>query len=231
VFRLFPRSCCATLHAPAGAIHRRSGGDREGLAFAATRVLAGPKQHGAVCQRAQARAHQRAESTWRCSGTTETSAQELGRATAVPLKTATPVLEPIEWQDSWLDRMLHRLLKDRVDAAIGKRAGSAPSAAESARASDRLPPLGGHQGGHDDYDAFIRAALELSRRPALDTRRRTLALLYDLFPAWFVPAFRAFLSCWPVWFDARHAAASSVLLTVSWAAPHRLLDSRFRAEA
>ena len=68
------------------------------------------------------------------------------------------------------------------------------------RFSDRVPNArasGG--GGHDEYDGMVRAALQLARSEPADARARTLGLLYDLFPTWFVPAFRGFLALWPMW--------------------------------
>ena len=120
----------------------------------------------------------------------------------------SPKLDKVEWKDTWLDRLLQRILEERILRALELD----PRSARSARSTlDALRP-GAHGGDRDEYDAFVRAALLLARRPPEDTRQRTLSLLYDLFPSWFMPAFKTFLSWWPMWFDARHAAASSVPL-------------------
>ena len=221
----------------------RQGRDGAGIGFIPAQVFAEPRLQRAICRRSSEVGtpgtwrRRRCAASWCCSGNTKASVkaeeQSLAAAQSPPSPaddaTAVPkaVLEPIEWEDSWLDRALHRILKERVDAAIGKRSGNsgpklgAGRGAHATAAKARLLPLGGHQGGHDEYDAFIRAALQLSRMPAADTRARTLALLYELFPPWFVPSFRTFLSWWPMWFDARHAAASSVLLTGWLVGPSR----------
>jgi hypothetical protein len=124
---------------------------------------------------------------------------------APPAAAASQPLAEIAWNDSWFDRFLQRILEKRIllalqpttdagtlspgDASVTAEARS--SSATSARLAHKgstyhaVPTLRGHQGGHDEYDAMIRAALLLSRKPAGDTRARTLSLLYDLFPSWF----------------------------------------------
>ena len=124
-----------------------------------------------------------------------------------PAAAASQPLAEIAWNDSFLDRFLQGILEKRIllalqpttdsgtlspgDASFTAEARSGGSSATSARLAHKgstyhaVPTLRGHQGGHDEYDAMIRAALLLSRKPARDTRARTLSLLYDLFPSWF----------------------------------------------
>ena len=126
---------------------------------------------------------------------------------APPAAAASQALAEIAWNDSWFDRFLQRILEKRIllalqtttdagtlspgDAFVTAEARSGGSSATSARLAHKgstyhaVPTLRGHQGGHEEYDAMIRAALLLSRKPARDTRARTLSLLYDLFPSWF----------------------------------------------
>ena len=187
-----------------------------------------------------------------CPGKTATvltAVPDRVRATPAPLasgeaaleaSTTSPVLEEIVWKDMWFDRVLQRFLEQRILLALDKDALKSPQPPAAATPSTttvmnraRLSqkgsayeagPLNGHVGGHDEYDDMLRATLLLSRKPARDTRAITLSLLNDLFPAWFVPAFGAFLSWWPMWFDARHAAASSVLLTSWLVGPSKIID-------
>ena len=125
---------------------------------------------------------------------------------APPAAAASQPLAEIAWNDSLFDRFLQRILEKRIiialqpttdagtlspgDASVtaeARNGGSATSARLAHKGSTyhAVPTLRGHQGGHEEYDAMIRAALLLSRKPARDTRARTLSLLYDLFPSWF----------------------------------------------
>ena len=160
-----------------------------------------------------------------CSAKTETAHDvavgDPARSPApLPMPASTPaealVLEEIEWHDTWFDRLLQRVLRDRIlralaqgpqgdDAAGQGEDDAAPRVAH--KGSSYIVGLLGGERGHEDYDSMISAALMLSRKPGPDTRARTLSLLYDLFPSWFAPAFGAFLSWWPMWFDARHAGS------------------------
>ena len=187
-----------------------------------------------------------------CPGKTATvltAVPDRVRATSAPLASGeaaleasntSPVLEEIVWKDMWFDRVLQRFLEQRILLALDKDALKSPQPPGAATPSTtavmnraRLShkglayesePLNGRVGGHDEYDDMLRATLLLSRKPARDTRAITLSLLNDLFPAWCVPAFGMFLSWWPMWFDARHAAASSVLLTSWLVGPSKIID-------
>jgi hypothetical protein len=63
------------------------------------------------------------------------------------------------------------------------------------------------------FESMIDSAIEVARLPGAESRERTLRLLKELFPAWFLIFVRDLFALFPLWFVARHAAVFSVILT------------------
>jgi len=131
-----------------------------------------------------------------------------------PPEEPTPVLT--QYQDSWLDRSLQKFITVKIREALAE-ADELPVEEPGARTldADSATPV---------YDEFIDVAIELSRRPGWQTQLITLGLLRGVFPSWFPGAFRTFLSLFPMWFDARHAAVSTVLTTGWLVGPSNVCD-------
>eukprot|EP00288_Rhodomonas_lens_P013630 CAMPEP_0177700010 /NCGR_PEP_ID=MMETSP0484_2-20121128/5878_1 /TAXON_ID=354590 /ORGANISM="Rhodomonas lens, Strain RHODO" /LENGTH=393 /DNA_ID=CAMNT_0019211205 /DNA_START=132 /DNA_END=1309 /DNA_ORIENTATION=- len=131
-------------------------------------------------------------------------------------KAQAVLLQPTVYRDSWFDKALQKYLTIKIKQVLAEADGETAASTSSTRTHSDSPTA--------IYDEFIDTAVQLSRRPGWQTQLLTLGLLRKAFPSWFPGAFRAFLSLFPMWFDARHAAVSSVLLTGWLVGPSEVCD-------
>mmetsp|Transcript_42952 Transcript_42952/g.135668 ORF Transcript_42952/g.135668 Transcript_42952/m.135668 type:complete len:340 (-) Transcript_42952:1920-2939(-) len=132
---------------------------------------------------------------------------KLARMRAEVKTSETSKITPVEYKDSWLDRKLQSYMEYRITRVLQNSADGDRSERE------RESKHEGDLKGAKEYDKMIESAGRLARRKGSQTQELTLRLLRDSFPSWFPRAFGSFLRLFPLWFDARHAAVSTVFLT------------------
>jgi hypothetical protein len=112
-----------------------------------------------------------------------------------------------EYSDSWLARFLQRFFQEQLAREAGPRSEGAVAGGEAT--------VRAVAGGEATvvFDSMIDSAIEVARLPGAESRDRTLRLLKELFPAWFLIFVRDLFALFPLWFVARHAAVFSVILT------------------
>lgn len=106
-------------------------------------------------------------------------------------------LPPVEYNDSWIGKILTKFLATKIAEIAG-----------------REPVVTGGEGAKNkEFSMLVDAAFLINQRPGKQAQEMTKRLLKESLPSWFPGTFRAFLECFPTWFDARHAAVSTLLLT------------------
>jgi len=127
---------------------------------------------------------------------------------------------PLVYNDSWIDRRLQSYMEHSINRALQHAANR-----DRSELGEEPMPWTSDCEGSSEYDQMIASAVRLARRKGSQTRELTLNLLRDSFPPWFPRAFGSFLRLFPLWFDARHAAVSTVFLTRWLVGESRVVDA------
>ena len=114
----------------------------------------------------------------------------------------------MQYNDSWFGKMVTKFLAHKIAEIAGK-----------------VPQVAGDRGNNKEFGMLVDAAFLLNARPGQQAQEMTSRLLKESLPSWFPSTFRAFLGCFPTWFDARHAAVSTVLITNWLVGPSKIVDT------
>jgi hypothetical protein len=126
----------------------------------------------------------------------------------LPIPSGGEGLAPVQYNDSWFGKMVTKFLAHKIAEIAGK-----------------VPQVAGDRGTNKEFGMLVDAAFLLNARPGQQAQEMTSRLLKESLPSWFPSTFRAFLGCFPTWFDARHAAVSTVLITNWLVGPSKIVDT------